>query len=69
MALDDTTREKILHANDTDENYDHLRIECRAKDRPLPHQSFGERLFQTMKSVSESVLINRSAIASLNVSV
>ena len=52
MMLDDATREKIVHINDTDENFDHLKIECRAKDKPSPHQTFGELLFRTMKSVT-----------------
>jgi hypothetical protein len=51
MALDEITRSKIVHPNATDENFDHLKIECRARDKQEQHVPFGEQLFNIMKSV------------------
>ncbi|CAF0910875.1 unnamed protein product [Adineta steineri] len=52
MALDETTRSKIVQSNDGDENFDHLKIECRAADKQHQHIDFGEKLFNIMKSLS-----------------
>ncbi|CAF1149652.1 unnamed protein product [Rotaria sp. Silwood1] len=52
MALDDMTRNDILHPTDTDDNFDHLKIQCRAKDKNPQHEAFGEQLFNIMKTIS-----------------
>ncbi|CAF3435085.1 unnamed protein product [Rotaria socialis] len=52
MALDEPTRAEILHASDNEDNFDHLKIECRAKDKNHPHEAFGENLFNIMKTIS-----------------
>jgi len=51
MGLDDRTRAKIAHPNSPDANFDHLKIECRAKDKQHHHEAFSEQLFNIMKSV------------------
>jgi hypothetical protein len=51
MSLDDRTRAKIVDADSIDENFDHLKIDCRAKGKQRSHEPFGEKLFQKMKSV------------------
>jgi len=51
MSLDDRTRAKIVDADSIDENFDHLKIDCRAKGKQRSHEPFGEQLFQKMKSV------------------
>jgi hypothetical protein len=53
MSLDDKTRAKIIHPNNLDDNFDHLKIECRAKDKHNQHEEFGDQLFNIMKSVKE----------------
>ncbi len=51
MSLDDKKRTKIIGSNNPDENFDHLKIECRAKDKRNQHEGFGDDLFNIMKSV------------------
>ncbi|CAF3649865.1 unnamed protein product [Adineta steineri] len=52
MFLDERTRAKIVDSDSTDDNFDHLKIECRAKGRQRSHESFGEKLFSIMQSLS-----------------
>ncbi|CAF3068666.1 unnamed protein product [Rotaria sp. Silwood2] len=52
MALDDMTRMEALHPSDTDDSFDHLKIECRSKDKNQQHEAFGEQLFNIMKTIS-----------------
>lgn len=54
MALDETTRNKIVQPNNTDDNFDHLKIACRAADKQYQHEGFGEKLFNIMKSVKKN---------------
>ena len=54
MSLDDQTRAQIADPDLIDDNFDHLKIECRAKGKQRSHESFGERLFQAMKSVGSN---------------
>ncbi len=51
MGLDDKTRAKIVQPNNPDENFDHLKIECRTQDKHHQHEAFGDQLFHIMKSV------------------
>lgn len=53
MALDEKTRGKIVQASNPDENFDHLKIECRTQDKNHQHDAFGDQLLNTMKSVKE----------------
>jgi len=55
MSLDDKTRAKIIHPNILDENFDHLKIECRAKDKHNQHEGFSDQLFNIMKSVKHII--------------
>ncbi len=48
MGLDESIRSKIIQS---DENFEHLKIECRAKDKRHQHEAFSEQLFNIMKSV------------------
>ena len=43
MSFDDKTRAKIMN--------DNLKIQCRVKEKQYPHEPFGERLLNMMKSV------------------
>ncbi|CAF3688902.1 unnamed protein product, partial [Adineta steineri] len=52
MFLDERTRAKIVDSDSTDDNFDHLKIECRAKGRQRSHEPFGEKLFSIMQSLS-----------------
>ncbi len=52
MSLNDQTRSKIVDADSRDDNFDHLKIQCRVKEKQRQHESFGEELFHKMKSVS-----------------
>lgn len=58
MALDESTRSEIAHPSGTDDSFEHLRIECRGKDKNHQHDAFGELLFNTMKSVRDKKLSN-----------
>jgi hypothetical protein len=51
MSLDDSTRSKIVDADSVDDNFDHLKIQCRVKGAKRQHEPFGEQLFHIMKSV------------------
>ena len=51
MLLDEDVRSKILDSDSPDENFEHLKIECRAKGKHHAHQPFGEQLFRMMQSV------------------
>jgi hypothetical protein len=51
MSLDDKTRSKIVDTDSIDDNYNHLKIQCRAKGKQHQHEPFGEQLFNNMKSV------------------
>ncbi|UJR30873.1 hypothetical protein I4U23_018386 [Adineta vaga] len=52
MILDESTRMKIVHSDSNDENYDHLKIDCRAADKQHQHEDFGEKLATIMRSLS-----------------
>lgn len=52
MSLNDKVRARIVQSNNHDENFEHLKIECRARDRQYQHEGFGEELFNAMKSIS-----------------
>ncbi|CAF1193179.1 unnamed protein product [Rotaria sordida] len=52
MTLDDMTRTEILHPSDTDDSFGHLKIQCRVKTKNPPHETFGEQLFNIMKTIS-----------------
>lgn len=52
MSLDEKTRGKIAHPNNPNENFDHLKIECRAKDKVHQHDAFTEELFNRMRTVN-----------------
>jgi hypothetical protein len=56
MSLDDKTRAKIVDPNNPDENFDHLKIECRAKDKHNQHEGFGDQLINIMKSVKRIII-------------
>ena len=51
MMLDEDTRNKIIQPDSNDENYEHLKINCRAADKHYQHEDFGERLATIMRSV------------------
>lgn len=51
VNLDEVARAEVVHAGEDDDNFDHLKIECRAKDKNHPHEAFGESLFNIMKAV------------------
>lgn len=51
MTLDERTRAKIIDSDSTDDNFDHLKIDCRSKVKQQSHEAFGDKLFQTMRSV------------------
>ncbi len=51
MSLDNQTRLKIVDPQSMDDNFDHLKIQCRLKGNQPQHESFGEELFNKMKSV------------------
>jgi len=51
MSLNDQSRSKIVDPESIDDNFDHLKISCRAKGNQPQHYPFGEELFQKMKSV------------------
>ena len=55
MSLDDRTRAKIIDSDSVDDNFDHLKIDCRAQGKQRSHESFGEQLFHTMKSVNQII--------------
>lgn len=59
MSLDEKTRAKIAHPNNPNENFDHLKIECRAKDKIHPHDAFAEELFNKMRTVKFHTFINK----------
>ncbi|CAF0794953.1 unnamed protein product [Rotaria sp. Silwood1] len=52
MLLDDRIRSKIVYSDSDDDNFDHLKIQCRTKENRRQHKLFGEELFNIMKSVS-----------------
>ncbi|CAF1368008.1 unnamed protein product, partial [Adineta ricciae] len=52
MSLDERTRAKIIDSDSTDDNFDHLKIECRSKGKHRSHEAFGDKLFQTMRSIT-----------------
>ncbi|UJR15747.1 hypothetical protein I4U23_002682 [Adineta vaga] len=52
MSLDERTRAKIIDSDSTDDNFDHLKIDCRSKGRQQSHEPFGDKLFQMMKSIT-----------------
>ena len=58
MALNEKLRAKIIRSNNTNQNFDHLKIECRVKDAQNQHEAFGEELFNIMKSVKTNILKN-----------
>lgn len=51
VALDESTRAKIVLLDSNDDNYDHLKIDCRAADKPYQREDYGEKLATIMKSV------------------
>lgn len=51
MSLDEEIRSRIVDVDSWDENYRHLKIQCRAKEQRRQHQEFGEALFEEMKLV------------------
>lgn len=51
MMLDEDTRNTIIQPDSNDENYEHLKINCRAADKHYQHEDFGERLATIMRSV------------------
>ena len=65
MSLDEVTRSHIVDIDSWDENYTHLKIQCRTKDRQKQHQAFGEALFNQMKSVEENIDENLSESISM----
>ncbi|CAM4941620.1 unnamed protein product [Rotaria socialis] len=52
MRLDRDIRSKIIHSGYEDNNFDHLKIDCRTKENHRSHEIFGEELFIIMKSLS-----------------
>lgn len=59
MSLNDKTRAKIVQSNHHGNNFEHLKIECRARDRQYQHEGFGKELFNAMKSVkSKQIFID-----------
>ncbi|CAF0851429.1 unnamed protein product [Adineta ricciae] len=52
MMLDEDTRTKIIQPDSNDENYDHLKINCRAADKHYQHEDFSEKLATIMRSLS-----------------
>jgi hypothetical protein len=51
VGLDESIRARMIHPNNPDDNFDYLKIECRAKDKQHQHEAFSEQLFKIMKSV------------------
>lgn len=52
MSLNAFLRSKILYSDYENDNFDHLKIQCRVQDNlHRPHELFGEELFNIMKSV------------------
>lgn len=51
MSLDDRIRSEI-----SDENFDYLKIQCRAKENQIQHESFGKELFNKMKLVQDLIV-------------
>lgn len=49
MSLNGQTRSKIVDSDSMDDNFDHLKIQCRGNGKQ--HEQFGEELFHRMKSV------------------
>ena len=58
-SLDPKTRSKIVHSNETNQNFHHLRVQCRAKDRYGTHDEFSEQLFQRMRAVNTTFDVHR----------
>lgn len=56
MNLDEKTRAKIVYSNNPDENFDHLKIECRSKNKNHQHEGFGNQLLDEMKRVKTKFL-------------
>ncbi|CAF1098489.1 unnamed protein product [Rotaria sordida] len=52
MLLDDRIRSKIVYSDSNDNNFDHLKIQCRTKTNQQQHELFSEELFNIMKSLS-----------------
>lgn len=59
MSLDEKTRSKIAHPNNPNENFDHMRIECRAKDKIHYHDTFAEELFHKMRTVTSDHFLHQ----------
>jgi len=56
MGLDEARRAKIVQPNNPNENFDHLKIECRTEDKHHQHEAFGDQLLNIMKSVKNKLL-------------
>ncbi|CAF2402152.1 unnamed protein product [Rotaria sp. Silwood2] len=52
MLLDDRIRSKIVYSDSDDDNFDHLKIQCRTKENQRQYELFDEELFNIMKSLS-----------------
>lgn len=66
MNLDTKTRAKITHSNNMDDNFDHLKIECRSKDKTNQHEDFGAQLLEEMKQVKKNKFLSNQKLSYLS---
>ena len=53
--MNNVTLAEIIRTSDIERKFDHLKIDCRAKDQYYQTESFSQRLSNAMKSVKQNL--------------